>query len=142
MAKAYTIVFHVLKMLYSYCIAFFCTLTHFAFCINVMLGNSIMLMHIYSRCSNMLLRFSFRTLRTELFLPSKRMLVTLSWDPLNGLPFSGADLSLRYLPCPRLHFPKSNYPIISQLRYNGLPPFPGILDDFEKFYLCQSSPWD
>lgn len=72
----YIIVFSCFKMLYSYCIVFFCILMQLAFCFNIMLGNKIVLMHVYSGCSGMLLRFSFRSLRIEPFIPS----VALSWE--------------------------------------------------------------
>lgn len=47
-------------------------------------------------------------------------------DLLQGLPSPGIDLSPRYLPCPGLQFPRSNYPIINQLRYKGLAPLTGF----------------
>ena len=130
--------FMVLNVLqFLHCIFFFVFLSNFLY--EHYVRKNIVLLHAISGCSGMLLRFSFRTSRTEPATPSLRnwicWLIALSWDPLQGAPSprgyplqGGPSAKGIYLPYTWWLFPGSKYPLNSWLRYKDVPPTPPLSD--------------
>ena len=113
----HTSFFAYFSMLYSY-VVLFNIFTQLTFYINTMLRNKIMLIHFCSGCPGALLRFSYRTLRTEALTPLSLDVLAAygsQMRPSPGLPPAKGS------PLPRLHLPRSDCPMAGWFRYKGLP---------------------